>query len=146
MAWGEARGPARGMERRATACGKILPMRSLSRATTPVVAVLVALLLTSCDRDGASVKPAAPAGQVMGPLEPSTNRQGRDISQAGMRMTSAVQCSALCAADPQCRAMSFATSDNGSGLCFLKSAVPAATESPAVVSAVKIASSPAAAP
>jgi hypothetical protein len=79
------------------------------------------------------------SGRQMGPLEQATNRQGRDLSDVGMRLTDAAACSRLCAADDRCMAMSFVKSaDAGSGLCWLKGSVPGATENAAVVSAVKI--------
>ena len=105
--------------------------------------VVVAGALVACGKESSDA-PSAAAASTMGPLEPSTNRQGRDISQSGVRTSTAAQCSDLCAADPNCRAMSFATSDGQGGLCFVKSGVPDPTENPAVTSAVKVAPTPAA--
>jgi hypothetical protein len=96
---------------------------------------------TACDKT--TTGEAGPAGQtVMGPLELSTNRQGRDLDASGVRVSTAQECSNRCAAEPQCRAMSFAAGDSGKeGFCFLKGSVSEATPAAGIVSAVK-ASSP----
>jgi hypothetical protein len=92
---------------------------------------------------GGSVPGRGPGGSGMGPLEVATNRQGRDLSQAGVRTDTASQCADLCGTNPLCKAMSFAKSVEGDGgICLLKSEVPNATENPVVTSAVKIASAP----
>ncbi len=82
--------------------------------------------------------PASAAAQ-MGPLEASTNRQGRDLSDFGDRVADAAACAHQCAIDDRCMAMSFVKSaDAPAGMCWLKGSVPTASANPAVVSAVKI--------
>jgi hypothetical protein len=79
-----------------------------------------------------------PMSARMGPLEPATNRQGRDLSVAGIHAASAQQCSDLCAADNHCMSMSFAkTSGSNAGICFLKGSVPSPSPNDAMISAVK---------
>jgi hypothetical protein len=87
-----------------------------------------------------SQESSAPLGAArMGPLESSTNRQGRDLSDVGMRVSDAAACSRLCALDGRCMAMSFVMAADGlSGLCWLKGSVPGASENAAVISAVKV--------
>jgi len=88
--------------------------------------------------------PTDVARSVMGPLEPATNRPGRDIAELGTRVDSASRCADFCARNPACQAMSFAkAAEAADGICWLKWAVPAPTESAAMVSAVRIASAPA---
>ena len=80
----------------------------------------------------------AQGGARMGPLEAATNRQGRDLSNNGVRVTDALACSRLCAVDERCMAMSFVkTADATSGFCWLKGSVPTLSVNDAVVSAVK---------
>jgi hypothetical protein len=82
---------------------------------------------------------AAQAAPHMGPLEQATNRQGRDLSDIGMRVSDAAACSRLCGVDDRCMAMSFVKSaDGAAGLCWLKGSVPGASDNAAVVSALKI--------
>jgi hypothetical protein len=91
------------------------------------------------DAGGARDAAAAPGAPHMGPLEQATNRQGRDLADIGLRVPDASACSRLCAIDERCMAMSFVKAgDTASGICWLKSSVPGASESAAVVSAVKI--------
>ena len=86
-------------------------------------------------REGGAVQAAA----RMGPLEPATNRQGRDLSDIGLPVSDAAACARQCAVDGRCMAMSFVEGADGAlGLCWLKGSVPAASENPAVVSAVKV--------
>lgn len=80
----------------------------------------------------------AQGGARMGPLEPATNRQGRDLSDVGVRVTDALACSRLCAIDERCMAMSFVkAADSTAGICWLKGSVPVPSENDAIVSAVK---------
>jgi PAN domain len=87
---------------------------------------------------GARDATAGPGTARMGPLEPATNRQGRDLADIGLRVTNAAACSRLCAVDERCMAMSFVKSGEAAGICWLKGSVPSASENAAVVSAVKI--------
>jgi len=81
----------------------------------------------------------ASAAAGMGPLEPDTNRQGRDLAEIGLRVSDAAACSRLCGIDERCLAMSFVKgSDAEAGRCWLKGSVPGASANPAVISAVKI--------
>ena len=59
---------------------------------------------------------------------------GRDLSQAGVRRNTAAQCAQLCAEEASCRAMSFAATESGAGLCFLKDSASQATPNPAMMS------------
>lgn len=86
---------------------------------------------------GAVIVQAPPASlSRMGPLEPSTNRQGSDIGNQAVFAKSPEECSENCARKPQCRAMTFVRGSNG-GACWLKFAVPGASVNSAMVSAVK---------
>jgi hypothetical protein len=104
------------------------------------VALFVWLLLGHTGDGSAAPDSAGSAGAaLMGPLEPDTNRQGRDLTDIGLRVTDAAACSRLCRIDERCVAMSFVKGGDGaSGICWLKGSVPNASENPAVVSAVKI--------
>jgi PAN domain len=116
-------------------------MRTLLAAVAFAVLVVTVLVWLVLGRPGDAAgahDPAAISGEArMGPLEQATNRQGRDISEIGLRVTDAAACSRLCAVDERCLAMSFVMGD-GAGICWLKGSVPSASESPAVVSAVKL--------
>ena len=101
-----------------------------------VVALFVWLLFSHAGNGSAAPDPAGTAR--MGPLEPDTNRQGRDLADIGLRVTDAAACSRLCGIDERCMAMSFVkAADTTSGICWLKGSVPDASESPAVISAIK---------
>jgi hypothetical protein len=104
-----------------------------------VVTVFGWLLLGRAGDAASAHDPGAVSSAArMGPLEQATNRQGRDLSEIGLRVTDAAACSRLCAVDERCLAMSFVMGD-GAGICWLKGSVPSANENPAVVSAVKVA-------
>src|SRR5450755_963026 len=118
-------------------------MRTLIAAV--VFAVLIGAAfwwrMTNPPRGALSAAPGSGAASAphMGPLEQATNRQGRDLSDIGMRLPDAAACSRLCAIDDRCRAMSFVKSaEAASGICWLKGSVPGPSESAAVVSAVKV--------
>jgi hypothetical protein len=103
------------------------------------VALFVWLLLSHPGDAAGTSDPAGASGARMGPLEADTNRQGRDLSDIGLRLTDAAACSRLCGVDERCLAMSFVkAADGASGICWLKGSVPSANENPAVVSAVKV--------
>jgi hypothetical protein len=104
------------------------------------VALFVWLLFSHTGDATAARDPAGATGAArMGPLEPDTNRQGRDLADIGLRVTDAAACSRLCRIDERCMAMSFVKGADGtSGICWLKGSVPATSENPAVVSAIKI--------
>jgi hypothetical protein len=72
----------------------------------------------------------APAG--MGGLEDDRSYSGADYRDA--RVSSAAECSALCASEPQCRAMTFIIDQSR---CWLKSGVPPTQPAGGMVSAVK---------
>jgi hypothetical protein len=72
----------------------------------------------------------APVG--MGGLEYERSYSGADYRDA--RVASAAECSAICAREPQCRAMTFIVDQSR---CWLKSAVPPAQPAGGMVSAVK---------
>jgi hypothetical protein len=118
-------------------------MRTLVAALAlAVLAVaLFVWLLVGHPGDGTGAQdPAGTAGAArMGPLEADTNRQGRDLADVGLRVTDAAACSRLCRIDERCMAMSFVKGADGtSGICWLKGSVPATSENPAVISAIKI--------
>jgi hypothetical protein len=76
---------------------------------------------------------------TMGPLEPKTNRQGRDLSIGGELSGSAAECARLCDAHNRCKAMSYSAGTSGElGRCWLKESVPAATPNDLMTSAVKL--------
>ena len=117
-------------------------MRTLVAAVALAVLVVVLfvwLLFSHAGNGTAAGDPAGAAGAArMGPLEPDTNRQGRDLTDIGLRVTDAAACSRLCGIDERCMAMSFVkAADTTSGICWLKGSVPNASENPAAVSAVK---------
>jgi hypothetical protein len=78
-------------------------------------------------------------GTYMGALEGATNRHGSDLSAVGIQSNSAAECSDLCDAEQNCRAMTFVkhSSANG-GICWLKGAIPSPTPNQAMVSAIKL--------
>ena len=121
-------------------------MRVLASFLAATALALLAVFWLRAGGDATIGKPGAAdatAASTMGPLEAATNRQGRDLSQAPARTDTAAQCSDLCGFNPACKAMSFAKDADGKGgICLLKWDVPAATENPAVTSAVKLASAP----
>jgi len=115
-------------------------MRTLIASVTLalLVVVLFSWLLLSHPGDAPGSGELASASAQMGPLEPGTNRQGRDLADIGLRVPDAAACSRLCGIDERCLAMSFvAAADGASGICWLKGSVPSPSENPAVVSAVK---------
>ena len=74
----------------------------------------------------------------MGELEGGTNRQGGDLSGVGIQVNSAQECSDYCAAEGNCRAMTFVKHpDANGGICWLKGSVPSPHPNPLAVSAVK---------
>ena len=74
----------------------------------------------------------------MGDLEPATNRRGGDLYSLGIIVNSAQECSDLCAADDNCKAMTFVKhpTSNG-GECWKKGSVPGPSKNPNMVSSVK---------
>lgn len=84
--------------------------------------------------------------ELMGPLEPHTNRQGSDFSPLPHLVGTPQECSSLCSANAKCEAMTFVNRPDfdsyGGGDCWLKYAVPASSVAPNMVSAVKVRSSP----
>jgi PAN domain-containing protein len=74
----------------------------------------------------------------MGDLEPATNRQGGDLYSLGIVVNSAQECSDLCAADDNCKAMTFVKHPNSNGgECWKKGSVPSPSGNPYMVSSVK---------
>ena len=93
----------------------------------------------------ASAAPASGGGEgttprpFMGPLEGGTNRNGGDLATVGIQGNSAPECSDMCAADDNCRAMTFVKHpDANGGICWLKGSVPSPNPDQSKVSAVKI--------
>jgi hypothetical protein len=116
-------------------------MRTLVAAVVFAVLVVASFAWLLLRQPGVNAgDPVAASGVArMGPLEPDTNRQGRDLADIGLRLTDAAACARLCEVDERCMAMSFVkASDGASGICWLKGSVPGASENPAVVSAVKV--------
>jgi hypothetical protein len=109
-----------------------------------VIAVFAWLMLSHASDTAGGREPAIARGAArMGALEADTNRQGRDLSDIGLKVPDAAACSRLCAVDERCLAMSFVKGgDAEAGLCWLKQSVPSASENAAVVSAVKIPADP----
>ena len=74
----------------------------------------------------------------MGPLEGGTNRPAGDLSNVGIQVNSAAECSDLCLSDLNCKAMTFVKhADANGGICWLKGSIPSPTPDGAMVSAVK---------
>jgi hypothetical protein len=71
---------------------------------------------------------------VMGPLELGTNRQGNDFDAYGKAAANAELCAEMCRSDTSCDAMTYVKS---TGLCWLKSGIPAPTPNPDMVSSIK---------
>jgi len=78
----------------------------------------------------------------MGPLEPGVNRQGRDLSDFGLRTVDARECANRCATTVACKAMTFARTGDKEGVCWLKGAVPEGSPNPDLTSAVKLEAAP----
>ena len=74
---------------------------------------------------------ARPAG--MGPLENDRSYSGADYRDA--RVSTAAECSTICANEPQCMAMTYIPDQ---ARCWLKSSVPPAQAAPGMISAVKL--------
>lgn len=109
----------------------------LSARAAAWIFALAAVLSTGCEKPGVNARPASDVAG-MGPLEPATNRPGRDLSDNGAQADSAQECASRCADDSRCQAMSFAQpSPPAAGICFLKGSVPEPASSPSIVSAVK---------
>jgi len=78
-----------------------------------------------------------PPHSRMGPLEVGVDRQGGDLGP-GFQVADAAECSGRCAANEDCRAMTFVKhADAAGGVCWLKGSVPAQSAHPAMTSAVK---------
>ena len=86
-----------------------------------------------------AVSQAGARPSTMGPLEPNTNRQGRDLSIGGELSGSAAECARLCDLSDRCQAMSYsAGTSEQPGRCWLKESVPASTPNDLMTSAVKL--------
>jgi hypothetical protein len=79
--------------------------------------------------------------ELMGPLEPHTDRHGSDFSLLPHLVGTPQDCSSLCSTNAKCAAMTFVKRPDfdsyGGGDCWLKYAVPAASPNPNMISAVK---------
>ena len=71
---------------------------------------------------------------VMGALEEGINRQGSDFSAIEKPAANAPLCAEMCRVDSDCDSMTYVKS---TGMCWMKSGVPAATANADMVSAVK---------
>ena len=121
-------------------------------ASGPVLAVaaaiaVIAILAVWAMSRSRSEAPSAGAASTstaanMGPLEPGVNRQGRDLSDFGLRTVDARECANRCAVTAACKAMTFARTAEKEGVCWLKSAVPEASPNPELTSAVKLEAPP----
>lgn len=82
--------------------------------------------------------------EPMGPMEPQVNLHGQDFSSLGRLVGTPEECSALCSANPKCKAMTFVKRPDfdsfGGGDCWLKSGVPPRSHAANMISAVKVAS------
>lgn len=75
----------------------------------------------------------------MGALEGGTTRYGSDFANVGIQSNSAAECSDSCAADLNCKAMTFVKHDSANGgICWLKGAIPSPTADSRAVSAIKL--------
>ena len=72
---------------------------------------------------------------VMGPLEEGINRQGLDLSAIEKPAANAPLCAEMCRTEAKCDAMTYVKS---TGMCWMKSGVPAASSNPDMISAVKV--------
>jgi hypothetical protein len=83
---------------------------------------------------------------LMGRLEPLTNRNGFDFSPLPRLVGTPQECSSLCSTNVKCEAMTFVKRPDfdafGGGDCWLKDAVPATSPAPNMVSAVKARNAP----
>jgi PAN domain len=88
---------------------------------------------------------AAPV-ELMGPLEPLTNRQGSDFSRLPRLVGTPQECSSLCSTNVECKAMTYVKRPDfdafGGGDCWLKSAIPASSAAGNMISAVKARNAP----
>ena len=120
--------------------------RSSGTLKSIVVAVVIALLAGgSAPWWWNKVFPErSPSGQqprnssYMGDLEPATDRHGGDVNSLGIIVNSAQECSDLCAADDNCKAMTFVKHPNSNGgECWKKGSIPSPSANPYMVSAIK---------
>lgn len=82
--------------------------------------------------------PQPKSSSYMGELEPATDRHGGDLYSSGIAVNSAQECSELCTADDNCKAMTFVKYPNSNGgVCWKKGSVPSPSGNPYMVSAVK---------
>lgn len=111
----------------------------------PFLAVVVVVVIAFWVVWKALPEASRPASQgeaqtaSMGPLEPKTNRRGRDLSIGGELADNAAECARLCDESDRCQAMSYSAGASGqAGRCWLKESVPAPTPNELMTSAVKL--------
>ena len=78
------------------------------------------------------------SSHYMSALEGNTDRPGADLSDQGIEVNSAEECSDLCLKNDNCRAMTFVKHPEANGgICWQKGSIPTPEPFPGRVSGVK---------